>query len=87
MDGISGYMKKCGFIEKEVKLKMNNKEKRIDVYDLEKNEIIKKIEINKNTKIKIEKNNELIIEGEKYKSTSHYVNTWVNNINKVIDLI
>ena len=87
MDGISGYMKKCGFIEKEVKLKINNKEKRIDVYDLEKNEIIKKIEINKNTKIKIEKNNELIIEGEKYKSTSHYVNNWVNNINKIMDLI
>ena len=87
MDGIYKKKKKCGFIEKEVKLKMNNKEKRIDVYDSEKNEIIKKIEINKNTKIKIEKNNELIIEGEKYKSTSHYVNTLVNNINKVIDLI
>ena len=87
MDGISGYMKKCGFIEKEVKLKMNNKDRRIDVYDLEKNELIKKIEINKNTKIKIEKNNELIIEGEKYKSTSNYVNIWINNINKVIDLI
>ena len=41
---MSGIMKKCGFIEKEVKLMMDNKEKRIDVYDLEKNEIIKKIE-------------------------------------------
>ena len=87
MDGISGYMKKCGFIEKEVKLKMKYKDRRIDVYDLEKNELIKKIEINKNTRFKVEKKNELIIEGEKYKSSPNYVNTWVNNINKVIDLI
>ena len=87
MGGISGCMKKCGFKEKDVKLKMNNKDKRIDVYDLEKNELIKKIEINKNTRIKVEKKNELIIEGEKYKSSPNYVNTWVNNINKVIDLI
>jgi protein-serine/threonine kinase len=82
----SGIMKKCGFIEKEVKLKLNNKEKRIDVFDLEKNEIIKKFELNKKTKIKVEKNNELIIDGDKFKSSSSDVNNWVNNINKVIDL-
>ena len=82
--GISGFMKKCGFIEKEVKLKMNNKEKRIDIFDLEKNELIKKIALNNKTKIKIEKQNELIIDGEKFKTTSNDINNWFNNINKVI---
>ena len=83
--GLSGLMKKPGFKEKEVKLKMNNKEKRIDVIELEKNEIIKKIELNEKTKIKVEKNNELIIDGERFRSSSSDVNNWFNNINKVID--
>ena len=83
--GISGLMKKPGFKEKEVKLKMNNKEKRIDVIELEKNEIIKKIELNEKTKIKVEKNNELIIDGERFRSSSSDINNWFNNINKVID--
>ena len=81
---MSGIMKKCGFIEKEVKLMMDNKEKRIDVYDLEKNEIIKKIELNEKTKIKGEKN-ELTIDGEKFKSSSSDINNWINCINKVIE--
>ena len=81
---MSGIMKKCGFIEKEVKLIMTNNEKRIDVYDLEKNEIIKKIELNEKTKIKGEKN-ELTIDGEKFKSSSSDINNWINCINKVIE--
>ena len=77
-------MKKCGFIEKEVKLIMNNKEKKIDIYDLEKNELIKKIELNEKTKIKLEKNNELVIDGEKFRSSKSVINNWINCINEVI---
>ena len=84
MGGISGFMKKCGFIEKEVKLKMHNREKRIDVFDLEKNELIKKFELSEKTKIKVEKNNEFIIDGEKFRSSNSDINNWINNINKVI---
>ena len=84
MGGISGFMKKYGFIEKEVKLKMHNREKRIDVFDLEKNELIKKFELSEKTKIKVEKNNEFIIDGEKFRSSSSDINNWINNINKVI---
>ena len=83
-EGMSGFMKKCGFIEKEVKLQMNNKEKRIDIFDLEKNELIKKIELNNKTKIKKEKQNELIIDGERFKTSSNDINNWFNNINKII---
>ena len=81
---ISCIMKKCGFIEKEVKLIMNNKEKKIDIYDLEKNELIKKIELNEKTKIKLEKNNELAIDGEKFRSSKSVINNWINCINEVI---
>ena len=81
--GISGFMKKCGFIEKEVKLKMHIREKRIDVFDLEKNELIKKFELSEKTKIKVEKN-EFIIDGEKFRTSSSDINNWINNINKVI---
>ena len=83
-EGMSGFMKRCGFIEKEVKLQMNNKEKRIDIFDLEKNELIKKIELNNKTKIKKEKQNELIIDGERFKTSSNDINNWFNNINKII---
>ena len=85
MNGISGFMKNCGFIEKEVKLKMNNKEKRIDVFDLEKNKIIKKFELSDKTKIKTDKANELFIDGEKFKSSPSDVNNWINKINEVIN--
>ena len=81
---MSGIMKKCGFIEKEVKLIMTNNEKRIDVYDLEKNEIIKKIELNEKTKKK-KKKSELTIDGEKFKSSSSDINNWINSIKKVIE--
>ena len=81
--GISGFMKKCGFIEKEVKLKMHIREKRIDVFDLEKNELIKKFELSEKTKIKVEKN-EFIIDGEKFRTSNSDINNWINNINKVI---
>ena len=85
MNGISGFMKNCGFIEKEVKMKMYNKEKRIDVLDLEKNKIIKKFELNDKTKIKTDKANELFIDGEKFKSSPSDVNNWINKINEVIN--
>ena len=85
MNGISGFMKNCGFIEKEVKLKMYNKEKRIDVLDLEKNKIIKKFELSDKTKIKTDKANELFIDGEKFKSSPSDVNNWINKINEVIN--
>ena len=68
-----------------MKLKMHIKYKRIDVYDLEKNELIKKILLNDKTKIKIENNNEFSIDGEKYKTSSKEVNNWVNQIKKVIE--
>ena len=64
---------------------MHIKYKRIDVYDLEKNELIKKILLNDKTKIKIENNNEFSIDGEKYKTSSKEVNNWVNQIKKVIE--
>ena len=85
MNGISGFMKNCGFIEKEVKLKMYNKGKRIDVLDLEKNKIIKKFELSDKTKIKTDKANELFIDGEKFKSSPSDVNNWINKINEVIN--
>ena len=85
MNGISGFMKNCGFIEKEVKMKMYNKEKRIDVFDLEKNKIIKKFELSDKTKIKTDKANELFIDGEKFKSSPSDVNDWINKINEVIN--
>ena len=85
MNGISGFMKNCGFIEKEVKLKMYNKEKRIDVFDLEKNKIIRKFELSDKTKIKTDKANELFIDGEKFKSSPSDVNNWINKINEVIN--
>ena len=85
MNGISGFMKNCGFIEKEVKMKMYNKEKRIDVLDLEKNKIIKKFELSDKTKIKTDKANELFIDGEKFKSSPSDVNNWINKINEVIN--
>ena len=83
--GISGYMKKCGFKEKEIKLKMNNKQKIIYVYDSEKNDIIKKFELSEKTKVKLEKTNELIIDGERFRSSSSDINNWINNINRVIN--
>ena len=86
MGGISCFMKKCGFIEKEVKLKLKEKEKRIEVFDLEKNEIMKNIELNDKTKVKIEKGNELVIDGEKFKTSSGEINNWVNNIKRVVGL-
>ena len=85
MNGISGFMKNCGFIEKEVKMKMYNKEKRIDVLDLEKNKLIKKFELSDKTKIKTDKANELFIDGEKFKSSPSDVNNWINKINEVIN--
>ena len=85
MNGISGFMKNCGFIEKEVKMKIYNKEKRIDVFDLEKNKIIKKFELSDKTKIKTDKANELFIDGEKFKSSPSDVNNWINKINEVIN--
>ena len=85
MNGISGFMKNCGFIEKEVKMKMYNKEKRIDVFDLEKNKIIKKFELSDKTKIKTDKANELFIDGEKFKSSPSDVNNWINKISEVIN--
>ena len=85
MNGISGFMKNCGFIEKEVKMKMYNKEKRIDVFDLEKNKIIKKFELSDKTKIKTDKANELFIDGEKFKSSPSDVNNWINKIKEVIN--
>ena len=85
MGGISGIIKKCGFIEKEVKMKINNKEKKVELFDMEKNEVIKNFELNEKTKIKIEKTNELIIDGEKFKSSPSDINNWFNNIKKLID--
>ena len=85
MGGISGIIKKCGFIEKEVKMKVNNKEKKVELFDMEKNEVIKNFELNEKTKIKIGGTNELIIDGEKFKSSPSDINNWFNNIKKLID--
>ena len=52
---------------------------------MEKNEVIKNFELNEKTKIKIEKTNELIIDGEKFKSSPSDINNWFNNIKKLID--
>ena len=81
---ISGFFKKSGFKEKEVKLKLYLEFKRIDVFDLDKNELIKKIELNNKSKIiKNENNNEFSIDGEKFKSSANEINKWINHINKV----
>ena len=79
-----GVLKKCGFIEKEVKFKLFGNEKKIEIFDLEKNELIKKYELNNKTKIKIENENEFIIDGDKFKTTPKEVEKWNNNIFKTI---
>ena len=79
-----GVLKKCGFIEKEVKLKLFGNEKKIEIFDLEKNELIKKYELNSKTKIKIENENEFTIDGDKFKTTPKEVEKWNNNIFKTI---
>lgn len=82
---ISGIVKKCGFKEKDVKLKLSINYKKIEIFDFEKNEFIKKYDLNKNTKIKIENENEFIIDGDRFKTSQKEVEKWNNNINKVIN--
>ena len=82
---ITGVVKKCGFIEKEVKLKLFLEEKKVEIYDLEKNDLIKKYELNIKTKLKIENENEFILDGDKFKTTPKEVEKWNNNISKIIN--
>ena len=79
-----GVLKKCGFIEKEVKFKLFVNDKKLEIFDLEKNELIKKYEINNKTKIKIENENEFTIDGDKYKTSTKEIEKWSNIINKII---
>ena len=81
---ISGIVKKCGFKEKDVKLKLFINFKKIEIFDFEKNEFIKKYDLNKNIKITIENENEFTIDGDKYKTSQTEVEKWKNNIKKVI---
>jgi len=82
---VTGVVKKCGFKEKEVKFKLLKDEKVLEISELEKNENVKKIEINNKTKLKIENDNEIIINGDKYKSTSKEVEKWNSNLKKLIN--
>ena len=81
---IVGVLKKCGFKEREVKMKLFINEKKIEIYELEKNELIKKYELNNKTKIKIENQNEFILDGDKFKTIPKEVEKWNSNINKII---
>ena len=82
---ISGIVKKRGLIEKEVKLQLIIDNKKIEIFELEKNELIKKYDLNEKTKIKIENENEFTIDGDKYKTSIKEVEKWYNSINKVIN--
>ena len=81
---ISGVVKKCGFIEKEVKFKLFLEDKKIELFDLEKNELIKKYDLNQKSKLKIENENEFILDGDKFKTTAKEVEKWNNIILKII---
>ena len=82
---ISGIVKKCGFKEKDVKLKLFFNYKKIEIFDFEKNEFIKKYDLNKNTKITIENENEFAINGDTFRTSQIEVEKWKNNINKAIN--
>ena len=82
---ISGVVKKCGFLEREVRFVLFTKNKKIEILDSEKNELIKKYELNNKTKIKIDNENEFIIDGDKFRSSSKEVEKWYSNINKIIN--
>lgn len=79
-----GVLKKCGFIEKEVKFKLYINDKKLEIFDLEKNELIKKYVLNNKTKIKVENENEFTVDGDKYKTSSKEVEKWNNSIVKII---
>ena len=81
---ISGIVKKCGFKEKDVKLILFINYKTIEIFDFEKNEFIKKYDLNKNIKITIENENEFIIDGDKYKTSLTELEKWKNTFKKVI---
>ena len=81
---VVGVLKKCGFKEREIKMKLFIQEKKIEIFELEKNEFIKKYELNNKTKIKIENQNEFILDGDKYKTIPKEVEKWNNIINKII---
>ena len=82
---IVGVLKKCGFIEKEVKFKLFKNNKTLEIIELNKNDIIKKIELDKKTKINRENEYEFIFNGDKYRTSPKEVDKWNNNINEVIN--
>ena len=81
---IIGALKKSGFIERDVKFKLFINDKKLEIFDLEKNELFKKYQINQKIKLKKENENEFSIDGDKYKTSSKEVEKWINNISKII---
>ena len=77
-----GILIKMGFIEKEVKLIIYN-DFIIDVINIENNNLIKQIKLNKNMNIKVEKQTELTIENDKFKSSKKEINKWYNLITDI----
>ena len=82
---IVGVLKRCGIFEKEVKFKLFINNKTLEIIELDKNEIIKKIELDKKTKINRENEYEFIFNGDKYRTSPKEVDKWNNYINEVIN--
>ena len=83
---IKGVLKKkFGFIEKEVKFKLNKKDKNLEILDLDKNEVIKNIVLDKNSKINKENDYEFVFNGDKYKTSQKETDKWYRHITKVIN--
>ena len=77
--------KKIGFIEKDIKFKLNKKDKNLLILDLDKNELIKNIHLDNNCKIIKENENEFILNGDKFRTSQKEVDKWYHYIAKLIN--
>ena len=82
---ISGIVKKCGLIVREVKIKVSSVYKKLEVFDLEKNDFIKKYDLNNKIKVKIENENEFSVDGDRYRTSAKEVEKWNNSIIMIIN--
>ena len=84
-DILVGVVKKSGFIEREVKFKLIITDKKVEILDLD-DELIKKYELSKKTKLKLESENECFyIDGDKFKSTIKEVEKWYNSLKMILN--
>ena len=80
-----GIVKKCGIIDKEVKIKVYISEKKMEILDLEKNIINRTIKINNKTKLKIDNGNEIYVDDFRFKTSVNRIKFWFDVINKIIN--